>query len=548
MSCDVLLHITSYLNVYDGNQWARVSRRSWFVMHHFRRLRGPELVASASHSVHVRTRQMLAPQVMQTALQQLQGCPNVALAFHTPNSSSSGYEHVPRCVPKDCVILGAISGHIQSSIQGELECKSKASIMLGSFPQACMHPFSLDDQELQVASVEGTTSLFERILPQQEDTEWKLVILYASGYAASHVESVIAQLQQRYPHATIVGGISDGGYISTVIPDDMEVTISKSSNAAICKLLRSMGDTVVSSGNREALTKASLLKRFHELMQDRKYYLRVFDDDNHGGIFGVGISGDIPVQAVVSRGVQSLTTQGHPQPFTPYYIVDSQQFHPGDQGYLFQGRDLPSYHLIRRIQNRDTGKISTPREIVRVFGQPNFVGLRPQDQDGFELYTPHPLSYNMEHMIVLDMDSVESLTGYNVDLYDLDSRSCLKDVETTMERLKEQTENEQILGAVMFSCNGRGPYPSSFICDEMGDAKRFAQVFPQVPLLGFYANGEIGPSVLAGRQSVFQVGQSYLQGFTVVLALLIVPKTAPPSVAIDDSDEAIAAFMKSKIK
>ena len=33
----------------------------------------------------------------------------------------------------------------------------------------------------------------------------------------------------------------------------------------------------------------------------------------------------------------------------------------------------------------------------------------------------------------------------------------MEDMDMTMSKLKEQTLGEEILGAVMFSCNGRGP-------------------------------------------------------------------------------------------
>ena len=41
---------------------------------------------------------------------------------------------------------------------------------------------------------------------------------------------------------------------------------------------------------------------------------------------------------------------------------------------------------------------------------------------------------------------------------------------------------------------------------------RFAKAFPDVPCLGFYANGEFGPLALAGNENVFQTGRAMHQG------------------------------------
>ena len=64
----------------------------------------------------------------------------------------------------------------------------------------------------------------------------------------------------------------------------------------------------------------------------------------------------------------------------------------------------------------------------------------------------------------------------------------------------------------MYTCCARGPTQSGLIPESMSDATRFAKVFPDVPCLGFYANGEFGPMALAGNENVFQSGRSAHQG------------------------------------
>ncbi|KAG7372879.1 FIST domain containing protein [Nitzschia inconspicua] len=142
-----------------------------------------------------------------------------------------------------------------------------------------------------------------------------------------------------------------------------------------------------------------------------------------------------------------------------------------------------------------------------------FIGLKRLQSDGFEEL--ENLSARTGDLIVFTDGSrpqSESLEGAEIDLFYLDGVSCMEDMDKTIAKLKEQTKGEEILGAVMFSCAGRGPEPSHLIPEEMSDAKPFAKGFPKVPCLGFYAGGEIGPLALAANEKVFQTGRAAVQG------------------------------------
>jgi hypothetical protein len=143
-------------------------------------------------------------------------------------------------------------------------------------------------------------------------------------------------------------------------------------------------------------------------------------------------------------------------------------------------------------------------------------------------------------------EAEESLENANVDLLDLDGKACMDDMTNATRKLKEQTQGEKLLGAVMISCNGRGPTAGGLISEDMSDATRFAKAFPDVPCLGFYAGGEIGPEAKAGRESAFQAGKTALQGFTAVFALFIVPIIDFNGVDLDDCSENVEQFVKSR--
>lgn len=216
---------------------------------------------------------------------------------------------------------------------------------------------------------------------------------------------------------------------------------------------------------------------------------------------------------------------------------------------MFRGEDPPPYHLIRQIRDTDTDKLYSSTEFVTAFGEASFIGLRRPGEDGFELHQPHPVSMNLNSFLILGNDTEATAATYlnaNIDLLELDGQACMQDLDHAVHKLREQTAGQQILGAVMVSCSGRGPTADGLIPEEMSDATRFAKVFPEVPCLGFYAGGEIGPKALAGRESAFFNGSVSVQGFTAVFALFIVPIVDLSGMDLDDCQENVDLFVASR--
>ena len=88
----------------------------YYLVHHFRRFRGPELVSAVSHvpeegRVHQRHRKR-EEEVVSEAIGGLQAPPNLVLAFQTHHNSLFG-DHLPARVPDNAVVLGAVSEKIQ---------------------------------------------------------------------------------------------------------------------------------------------------------------------------------------------------------------------------------------------------------------------------------------------------------------------------------------------------------------------------------------------------------------------------------------------------
>lgn len=555
---DLLLSVIQFLNYRDAGHLAVQSRRFCYWVHQYRRWRGPELVAATSSMVGVRSRQRTADEVCRDALSQLQAPPVLALAFGTPHvthPSNPFQTSLPQRVPSTAIVLGSIADSVQTAGKGGCEHRSHHALMMlaGLSANTVVRPFLVHSR-----LVPDDPSLFHFRDSFEPDLAWKMIIVYVCGDGVRIADSAIQMLQEKFPAVTIVGGICSSAYVSLPI-DPEAVTMDKLRNYpshALRRMYQAMGGPDLPN----ALTKAQLVKLVHAVAQVKPHQLETISDattGQAGGICGVALAGEVPVRAIVSRGVRSLTVSrsggdGTPQPETSFYVAHAETVWPGEAGYILAGEDPPPYHLLRTIKDEASGKMYSVQEMIRTFGRPDFLGLRTPQQDGFLLMSPHPISANLNGFLLIPESEIAehtTLVGSNVDLFELSGRECMKDMDFCMAKLREQTVGEEVLGAIMFSCSGRGPRAGSLITEEMADAKRFAKAFPNVPCLGFYAGGEIGPLALAGRQSVFQQGNAGVQGFTAVFALFIVPRFAAleHTMGIDDSKDSVDAFWESRL-
>jgi small ligand-binding sensory domain FIST len=604
-NADLLFHLIQYLNVEDMASFSRQSRRMYYLTHQYRLLRGPQLISVASYygndplrsgrrnrrnnrsnrsnsQPEHYTNQELYDQVMA----KLQDTPNLALSFSTTEAMDNittqdrddrsdryqMHDILQHRNPSNTVILGAIADTIQSSgIQHTNlprmqhsqqqksdvdnfvthECQSNSSLMMlaGLSSNTSIQPFLLSCDVDDVQTYVNTTF--------RNDTDWKMFILYVVGDGGGIADALVSTLQSKFTTATIVGGICTAAYVSTPIIDSntsIESLIANHTTNELIEMIFDLGGSGVNAN--EPMTQTDAATQVHNLTQEKKYKLSKLGLEDQGamdGICGVALAGDVPVRSVVSRGVESLSSKynngdGVPTSRTTLYVHESEMVN-SVEGYILSPPS--SHHLIRKIRDDSTGKIYTVDEIVNVFGYPDFIGFRDSCHDGFPLETPHPVSMQLNAFLMIASSSLkdfDTLTGANVDFFDLSGKQCMNDMTYCMEQLKDQTKTEEILGAVMFSCNGRGPRAGMFITEPMADAKRFANAFPNVQCLGFYAGGEIGPLALAGRQSVFQQGNSCVQGFTAVFALFIVPSfNWDTTRGLDDSDACIARFIQNRL-
>jgi small ligand-binding sensory domain FIST len=534
---DLVLHVVQFLNVIDSGRFAQASKRYYYLVHQYRLLSGPELAISSSWDPATE-RQLGSKEVVQNGISQLQKVPNLVLSFNSPRSSLS--DELPKRINAETVIVGAIAGDIQVNHQNNVESKSNASIMCANFANSVLLPFCVEcgphcDEEIRTMKSK---------LQSKSDVGWKAIIVYSCGRGSGFVKSFVNEMQQILPEAAIVGGICASGYVSELEPDLEPMSkedLHRLSTRQLKNLNRSLG------GQDEVfLEKSELVDYVFQISRDRNNLIHCED-----AVFGVVLGGDAPVRSMVSRGVESVLRESV-QSSSPLIVSSAELSKPGDDSYLFRGPDLKPIHMIQRIQDMDTGKISPASGIIdQVVGTADFIGLKRPSQDGFELHLLSPYCQMAGQLLIMTDGSEEELASFDgaeIDFFALNGAACLSDMEKKVGKLKDQTQGEEILGAVMFSCSGRGPNSGGLIGERMADARSFANGFPNVPCLGFYAGGEIGPLALAGNENVFQTGRVAVQGFTAVFALFIVPvKESIYLYHLDDCQENVLEFLNSRL-
>lgn len=444
----------------------------------------------------------------------LMATPTMGLVFGTSALGDDVLGLLSRRLPVGCDVVGAVSGELQALVpacaadaegrraagRGATVLRSERSsdrvaLMLGSFPEAVTHAFHMPVEKcVEISNAAGdaaASALLQRHgLPAGE--EWKTILvlvsagsLYSHGSARVNLERILKAFQHGRPGTAIIGGIA---------PSQL--------------LILSRGRARLESG----------------------------------GVVGLALKGDVPLTALVSRGCT---------PLSPPLRVRGARVEAAAEGSLAVGG--PSLHIPELVT--EAGESVQPVSAAvaaqhKTQGGGVFAGLRPSASGGgYVLSQLSPSSFDrsagamildLESSLVPPLESPGRADDYEVRFFALDADECRKDVERLLGYVRQESDarGEQTLGAVLFTCGGRG---ARFFGDNFVDARRFQACHPGVPLVGFWAGGEIGPQALAEATPAQAtcVGRVALQGFTAVFGIFRAPAAAPKTMLLELEDERV---------
>jgi len=211
------------------------------------------------------------------------------------------------------------------------------------------------------------------------------------------------------------------------------------------------------------------------------------------GIIGLALSGDITVESIVAQGCRA--------------IGKTYQVTKGERNIILemtdnQGQtDSPLNFLRDLVSSLD----SDDQELAQ---HSLFIGIA---RDEFKLELNHGdflirnlMGVDPKYGAIAVGDRIRP--GQRIRFHLRDGNASEEDLETLLDSYCDLKDELPAVGALMFSCMGRG---ESLYGQPNFDSELFLDYFDETPLAGFFCNGEIGP---VG-------GSTFIHGYTSVFAI-----------------------------
>ncbi len=216
---------------------------------------------------------------------------------------------------------------------------------------------------------------------------------------------------------------------------------------------------------------------------------QVYDE----GLAGCVLTGNIAIKTVVSQGCR---------PVGSTYIVTK-----AEDNIIHELAGRPFYEVLMEVLNSAT---SRERELAQ---EALFVGIAMNEYNH---------KFKRGDFIIRGVMGIDTETGagavadfvhagQTIQFHLRDARAAQDDLIGLLETHKGRMEGQQLMGAMVFSCNGRG-YNLFRVHDH--DIKMIQNTIGPVPAAGFFCAGEIGP---VG-------GVNFLHGFTSSITLIYASK------------------------
>jgi small ligand-binding sensory domain FIST len=205
------------------------------------------------------------------------------------------------------------------------------------------------------------------------------------------------------------------------------------------------------------------------------------------GIVGVALSGNIVVETIVAQGCRPIGQ--------PYQVSSC------DRNILLELEAQPPLVILRDL-------LESLSESDRELAQHSlFVGVArdefKQDLEQGDFLIRNLLGVDPKFGAIAIGDRLRP--GQRIQFHLRDAHTSAEDLEYLLQRYQKQSHPAAV-GALMFSCLGRG---EGLYGKPNFDSQLFSQYLQDVPLGGFFCNGEIGPvggsTFLHGYTSVFGI-------------------------------------------
>jgi len=484
----------------------------------------------AAHDVMSRSPSMvqdvvqLTPGSLRNLASHLQSPPTIAIiwsAFGTNGFAQARpafKDMLRRELPSAIAMVMADNAYVQNNSTYESKRKKesktlplKAVVMLGAFPEAKSHSALITKQmvvkhlKLEEHKDEGKEEdeiVSIDTLMQSEGfdpaVDWRFFMVSVHEYD-DWSTTFVKRLQARYPKASIIGGICTTG-----------------------------------------LACAS---------SSEKGFTTTLDGEFQGSLSLLGMAGNCPVQTIVSRGVE---------PVSDTYNITDASWSEEDNNAMPAGEVMRVAQCQHAARANSSGTcpeegvydvlVAASRRAHSSFGL--LMGLRipvptatlaiagAAASEGFVLVQvtrEHIIpSEDGVHKLSLILEDGGDVLPTQIRFFTITAKSCARDVVTQMNTAKAsfKQRNERVMGAIMFSCSARGPNKSEMLPTEMYDSSCFKKTFgDDVPLIGRYENGEIGPQAMASDEGshIFRSGNVAVQGFTAVFGIFALPSNKAES-------------------
>ncbi|MCU0565853.1 MAG: FIST C-terminal domain-containing protein [Oculatellaceae cyanobacterium Prado106] len=223
----------------------------------------------------------------------------------------------------------------------------------------------------------------------------------------------------------------------------------------------------------------------------------LFCNDKHyrEGLVGVALSGNVKLETIVAQGCRPIGQ--------PYRVAE------GERNILLkleeQSLGSPTQTPLEILQALFEGMNEADRSLAQ---RSLFVGVAQsafkQDLEQGDFLIRTVLGVDPRTGAIAIGDRVRP--GQRIQFHLRDAEASAEDLTLLLERYPVSRDPAQPLGALLFACLGRG---ESLYLEPNFDSRKFSHYFPNIPLSGFFCNGEIGPvgdaTFLHGYTSVFGI-------------------------------------------